>query len=817
MSDDPLKPGGALEGSLFRGFLRRLGESRELEPGDRIGAWRIICELGRGGTGVVFLAERADGAFSQQVALKWLRADRPVPGGREALARERELLSSLDHPNIARLVDGGETEDGMLWFAMDHVDGETIDRHAKSLASGDRLRLVRTLCHAVHHAHRRGLIHGDIKPSNVVVDERGRPRLVDFGISRIKGAATGASYGLTPDYASPEQRRRDELTTASDIWQLGRLLDDLAGGSGASRDLRAIIERATADSPEDRYFSAAAMGADIDAWLDRRPVTAHRGGAGYRFTRFIQRNLMVSAVTGSALAIIIGGGAWMALQVAEERDTARAEAARAETALAETEAALARAEALRDFLIHLFEATRPDRPRDQLPTTGEILAEGAERAMDPASAPPEERFGMLSTIGRVYKARALYENAQPLLEEALSLARRSENLKTIDLARALEQRAELMIVDGEPLEDAEKLLFEAEALLADVPDAWETLVRVRITRTWVERHRGRHDRALGLVEPLWWQMPPPGQMSASVRAGLLDSLAGLHAAVGNLERASRLRTLATAAFLEDQGEDGQGFVVSLANSVGLEFARGHLDEAERRARRAIGLYDRIYEEPRDYRASLRRTLARVLLAQGRIDEAFDELERSGNEYAAVRDMDEWPLFYTTRGHFNARLGHDDTAVTDLERGRDLLAENEDEFDRPLSAAADLLLAWALCRRGEGRAGRDLLESLGDERALFERQRYQAQWHEARATCRFENGRGKAALEAIDQALAAENAPGNLVDSADRRLLRARIMATLDRPEDAEEALARAEQHFASLGVSDHPLRDKIHHIRRELP
>jgi eukaryotic-like serine/threonine-protein kinase len=132
--DDPLRSGSALEGPLFQRFLQRLSEVREPRPGERIGAWRIVRELGRGGSGVVFLAERADGAYSQEVALKWLRGDRPSLGARQALERERELLAGLDHPNIARLIDGGRTDDGMLWFAMDYVDGELIDRHCRELA-----------------------------------------------------------------------------------------------------------------------------------------------------------------------------------------------------------------------------------------------------------------------------------------------------------------------------------------------------------------------------------------------------------------------------------------------------------------------------------------------------------------------------------------------------------------------------------------------------------------------------------------------------------------------------------------------------------
>lgn len=816
MSRDPLKPGGALGGRLFQGFLTRLSEIREPEAGDRIGPWEIGEELGRGGSGVVFLAERADGAFSQQVALKWLRGDRPVPGGRQVLARERELLASLDHPHIARLIDGGETGDGQLWFAMDYVAGETVDRHAARLGRRDRLRLVATVCRAAHHAHRRGLIHGDIKPSNVLVDDRGQPRLVDFGIARLKGSAFGTSYGLTPDYASPEQRRGDALTTASDIWQLGRLLDDLMRGQPAGRDLRAIVARATSGSPEDRYASAAAMAADIEAWLNRRPVTAYGGGPGYRLLRMVQRNVALSVVAVLALMVIAGGGAWMTWQLAEERDTARSEAARAEAALAESEAALAQAEALRDFLVDLFRATRPDRPADQLPSTSELLARGAGRAMDPRSAPPAERFGMLSALGEVYLARSHYDEARPLLEEALVLAREHKDITAIEHARALQRRADLMIRAGDDLDRVEALLADAEATLPDGVDTWATLARIRITRTWIERHRGDHGAALALVEPVHARMPDD-DVDPALRASLLDSLAGLNAATGNLAAAARFRRQATDAFRKAQGPEGQGYVVSLANSAGLEQTLGRFAEAEKRARQALELYDRIYTDPMDYRASLRNTLARTLLARGEIDSAFAVLEQAGREYARFMDsaFEDWPLYFSLRGAFHLRLGHSERAVPDMEKAHRLIHEQGD-WDTRLVATLDMLLAWARCRAGDGEAGHARLEEIAEPGILLARPRNAAQYHEARAACLHATGEGEPALVAIDQALDAHDSPGAVMAAADRHILRARILADLERPAEAGEALATAERRFTELGLEDHPRVADIRALRGEL-
>jgi len=808
MNRESLEPGGALSGRLFQDFLRRLSEAREPEIGEHIGVWKIRAELGRGGSGVVFLAERADGAFHQQVALKWLRGDRPVPGGRDALLRERELLASLDHPHIARLIDGGETEDGMRWFAMDYAAGKTIGRHAARLDRSERLRLIATVCRAVHHAHRRGLIHGDIKPSNVLVDERRQPRLVDFSISRLRGSGPGSSYGLTPDYASPEQRRGEPLTTASDIWQLGRLLSDMLSDARAPRDLRAVVDRAMAGAPEERYHSAEALAQDIDAWLEHRPVDVHTGGAGYRLVRAVQRNVLLSAVTGVALAIILGGGAWLVVQLAEERDAARQQADRAEAALADTAAALARAETLRDFLINLFEATRPDRPQDELPSTAQILQRGAEQALDAESAPPRERIAMLSTIGGVYMAQSQYDEAGPLIDRALTLAREQDAVAPADHARALEHKADWLIRSGGELERAEALLVEAEQRLSGSDAHWELLARVRITRTWVRRHRGDYAEALDLLEPVHASMPAGA--SESVQAGLFDALAGLHAATGNLDQAARFRERALTAFRNTQGPEGQGYVVALANSVSLELRRGRFQSAERRARKALSLYDRIYDDPVDYRAALRRGLAQLLFLTGRIESAFEQLRRSSEEYAAIRVLapDEWPLHYSVRGRFHVRLGQYDRAISDLDRAFRLINAQGDAFDARLIETVAMLRIWAKCRRG----GEDApLPKAAQDLALahYGHPRIEHQLRETRAACLASDDRPEQALAKLAPLIEEPIEPGGLVDAADRRLLAADVLARLGRRDRALALLDEARQAFAEHGLSDHPVADRL--------
>lgn len=816
MSYDPLKPGGALSGPLFRGFLRHLSQCREPEIGGRVGAWKIQSELGRGGSGVVYLAERDDGAFSQVVALKWLRGDRPVPGGREVLARERELLASLDHPHIAHIIDGGQNEDGQIWFAMEYVAGELIDAHARQVGLMDQLRLVHALCQAVHHAHRRGLIHGDIKPANVLVDRRGSPRLLDFGIARFEGKGTGNSYGLTPDYASPEQRRGEELTTASDIWQLGRLLTELGGDSPVSADLAAIGHKAMADRPDERYASAAGMAADIDAWRKGRPVAAFAGGSIYRARRFAGRNRAASLIGAASLLIMLAGGAWVTWQLAEERNLARQQAERAELALQDAESALARAERLHEFLIGLFQANRPDRPRDQLPSTAEILDQGARQALDPEFAPPAERFGMLSAIGQVYQAQSRYEQARPLIEEAARLARFDDELLPVEeRSRALARQADLMVRAGDDLDRAEDLLIEAEKMFPDA--SLDQLIPIRISRTWIERHRGQHLNALSLVQPLVRRLDRGELVSVGRKATLLDAVSGLQAANGDLDNAARTRSQAIEAFRQAQGEEGQGYVVALANSVGLEMAAGNIAEAERRARRAIALYDRIYSEPVDFRAAARNNLSRILLALGAVEEAFEQLELAGIEQAEFRDMvpDQWPLRYSQRATFNARLGRIDQAVQDMTRAHELLNE-QGGFDSRLSDTMDMLLAWVLCRQGRVASGTRWLERLGSADSLQSRARNRAQWLEARAACAYAGGRQQEALIDLNKALDLSQAPGQLVARIDRLLLKAGVLAAANNPELAGNTLEMARRDLIESGLEDHVLMQRINRVGQQL-
>jgi eukaryotic-like serine/threonine-protein kinase len=294
--DRLLPPGGALTGRIFHRLVAAAPDETPLPPGTAIGCWRIGRLLGCGGSAMVYLADRADGHFEQQAAIKIVRSDARLV---EQFRRERQLLAELDHPSIARLIDGGACDDGRPWFAMEHVSGVRIDHYVehRRLSLHERLVLFEGICEAIAYAHARGLVHRDIKPANLLVDANGRPRLLDFGIAMADGAGDDGVYrAMTPIYASPEQRGGGIVTKASDIYQLGVLLGAILmperglpsrlAATTLADALRAVVARATAKDSTQRFPSVAALRAAVVAIRQRtRLLHAHRHVESHRTTR----------------------------------------------------------------------------------------------------------------------------------------------------------------------------------------------------------------------------------------------------------------------------------------------------------------------------------------------------------------------------------------------------------------------------------------------------------------------------------------------------------------------------------------------------
>jgi serine/threonine protein kinase/tetratricopeptide (TPR) repeat protein len=332
---------GHLDAAETEGFL----EQDAPLAGQTAGAYRLVSLIGQGGMGDVYLAERSDGEIEQRVAIKLIRAGVDRADWRTRFQRERQLLANLDHPSIARVLDAGHTRDGRLYLVMEYVDGVPIDAAARGLDLRDQLALFLRVCDGVSHAHARLIVHRDVKPSNILVDPSGQPKLLDFGIARLLDEAGDQTLTierlLTPQYASPEQIRGATQTTATDVYSLGAVLYKLVTGrsphesdsktsqpieiaTGAREipparrfnpalpsDIEFILRKALRHEPEARYASVEALAGDIRAFLAFRPVLARSGDRWYRTRKFLRRHRVPAAAAALALASL-STGLWVA-------------------------------------------------------------------------------------------------------------------------------------------------------------------------------------------------------------------------------------------------------------------------------------------------------------------------------------------------------------------------------------------------------------------------------------------------------------------------------------------------------------------------
>ena len=418
-----------------------------------IGAYRIVRELGRGGMGVVYLAERDDGQFQHRVAIKLIDTTDPGDPLHRRFLAERRILAGLQHPNIARLLDGGVTERGRPYLVMEYVDGVPITEYCDTHELGvrERLRLFGEVCAAVQHAHRNLVIHRDLKPGNILVTADGRVHLLDFGIAKLlepgdtaPSQVTRIERVLTPGYASPEQVRGDTLTTASDIYALGTLLFELLAGSrpfdahtdstaglleaicqrdpgrpsartGRWRrqiegDLDSIVAMALRKEPHRRYASADLLREDVERHLNGFPVFAHRGSRRYRFDKFVRRH---RAEFVAAVVVVVSLIAGMAAALTQARA--------AEHARIQAELALAQSQEIGDFLIDLFRTGESTEPADEV-TALDLLARGAARA-DALRGQPAVQARLLDVLGQLTTHLGRYDDAERMLAQAADLHR----------------------------------------------------------------------------------------------------------------------------------------------------------------------------------------------------------------------------------------------------------------------------------------------------------------------------------------------------------------------------------------------------------
>ncbi len=643
----------------------------DLNLGDRVGPYRIERRLAAGGMGVVYLASREDD-FEQRVALKVVRRSRAgqdLPTTVEVLRRfiaERQILARLEHPNIARIFDGGTTDDALPYFVMEYVQGQPIDDYCeeRKLSIVQRLELFLEVCAAVHFAHQNLVVHRDLKPDNILVTPAGMPKLLDFGIARILATEPGTQDSregrlMTPDYASPEQILGQAITTASDVYSLGVLLYRLVSGRHPYRlqglgglrrverilnvepepastlaqppprrrfvgDIDAIIQKAMAKEPRRRYSSALQLAEDLERHLGDMPVTAYSDSWLYRARKLVRRQRLATTFA----AILVGFALTVTVLWRQAVDQRR-----------EAEVARRSAERVSTFLGDLFQSADPDTSRGATLTAREILDQGRVRLGQELAGEPMIRAELLAVLGVVYSNLALYREAREVKEEALRSRRASHPVDLRAVATDLNNLGRLEYDLGD-YAAAEERFREALALWLELDDEATAAFALRNLAA-VLMHRGESEEALELHGRLLdIQRRQHGPDHPEIAASLY-SLGALHRVRGEPARAEPYLRRALEIFSRSFGEKHTR-VAAVDSSLGRVLqALGLLPEARTHLERALAIRRELLGEDHVQVANSRKNLADLLLAQDDPDGCLRLAEIADATLKRARPEGDW--------------------------------------------------------------------------------------------------------------------------------------------------------------------------------
>jgi serine/threonine protein kinase/tetratricopeptide (TPR) repeat protein len=629
--DDPDLISSASTASTGKGLL----------PTDCLGPYRVVREIAKGGMAVVYLGERADGAFEHQVALKVLPLALADDDAGRRLQRERQILADLQHPGIARLLDGGADAWGRPYLVMELVEGTPIDRYCDDhrLDIEARLRLMVEAARAVEFAHRHLVLHRDLKPSNVLVTREGQVKLLDFGIATLLDADGGGPRTaphmqtqprtqarlLTPAYASPEQWRGEVLTTASDAYQLGLMLFELLTGQRVSeapdevsgvRPLAppsAVVARLSPDEvsarardrattpaawvrrlrddldtitgtllhpdPTSRYGGrVAAFIEDVARHHAGTPIVARPPTRRYRASRFVRRHRVSVAAALIVLLVLIGGGA-AALWQAAAAQRAR------DRAMVEA----SRAQHVAEFLMEVFAVSNAERAVGCDTSARDLLDRGVRRVEQELAQEPELQAGMMDVMGEAYHSLGFYDQATVLLDRALA-ARESQAPRDFDAIATVHQHLGVLMHDRGELDRADRHFTEALILRRRMHGAAHPLVADTLHEmAWLAFCRGQLDES--------------GQLFREVLAMRRQLLGGGHPAV-----AATLNELGRLALRQRHPQEAESFVrdglairrralgprhptvaASLDMLGMISHTLGQFDEAEQQYREALGI------------------------------------------------------------------------------------------------------------------------------------------------------------------------------------------------------------------------------------
>ncbi len=643
-------------------------EPDEREVGMQLGPWRLLKVVGRGGMGVVCEAERVAGDFEQRAAIKLLQPG--AAGTTQRFEAERRILARLEHPGIARLLDGGVAADGRPYMVMEFVDGLPITDHCrlKSLSLTERLQLFIQVCDAVAYAHRRLIVHRDLKPNNVLVDADGRVKLLDFGIAKLLDApdshlTQAVMMVLSPRCAAPEQLSGGEITTQTDVYALGLMLYELLVGhhpwiqenaptlrelrelqrrplpsassvaangteapvvpSALRGDLEAILNKSLRPEPAQRYASVEALRQDIERYLRGEPVQAREGARLYVLGRLLRQHRWIAlGIAGIVVSLAVGLGlaAWQAKQAALQRDAARREASREE--------------AVRYNLIRMFRNAISDAPNGEPATAKSMIDASAQRVLQEYRDKPEVGGPLVLTLADLYGALEDVAGAGALLEGFVSQA--GPQTDPALLADARQKLANIELLQGH-LDRAGELLTQAQAFWALTPraNAEEQLEGLKI-QAQLQRARGDFEGAANTARAAIKERTALSGHDHRETAILFNSLALSLTNANHLHDALAAYGEATAIYRALNLQDGLDAQVIRGNTGTLELRLGSLRAAEADLRGAI-----------DQERSLAGNSAAVAAAEGYYGRLLILTDRSDQAIPLLRDAAELGSRYTS--------------------------------------------------------------------------------------------------------------------------------------------------------------------------
>ena len=620
--------------------------SADAEGERRLGAWQIVAPLGRGGMGEVYEVARADGEYRQRAALKRMR---PLPEIQAArFQTERQILAELDHPGIARLLDGGLAEDGRPFMVIEFVEGCPIDVHCERVGLGprDRISLIVEAADAITYAHGKLIVHRDIKPSNILVSTEGRTRLIDFGVARLitPGLDGATELPISIEYVAPELLEGRSATTASDVYGLAATLYELLAGHppvdvaglaiGAAvhriaedappplgenaipsdtalrRDVAAILARALRKEPAARYPTVEAFAADLARALDGRPVTARRSDRGYVIGRFLRRRKWpIAAIVSLVLALAVGLGIalWQAEEARLQRDAALREQARSQ--------------AVQQYLHFMLRSSTEAGGANA--DVGRILEGAAERIIEQFDRDPVRSGPVLHALGEFYFNIADYEAAAPLLHrltETPGVAPELVAAATYNLAQIRLRQARA--------DEATTLLTRAQSFWSAEPDRWESeLIDSRLVEARLLRTRGEIEQAIELLRRnlvARSRLSGPKHRETGVYH---NDLGVMLTAAGRRDEAIGSFQSALDVWRANGLDNSTDALKTLNNLAALHVLSGRPEAAEPLFRRAVELRRQLYGESA-VSAALLSNYGKTLIQLERFAEAVPVLEEA---------------------------------------------------------------------------------------------------------------------------------------------------------------------------------------------